>query len=66
MKIASVKTCYVSMAFGVKTDAQSGRTVDYDLHYRELIRPAVERAGLVCQRADVFTGALIHKDIVKP
>lgn len=65
MKIASVKTCYVSMAFGVKTDAQSGRTVDHDRIYWELIRPAVERAGLVCQRADDFTGALIHKDIAK-
>lgn len=65
MKIASAKTCYVSMAFGVKTDAESGRPVDHDRIYHELIRPAVERAGLVCQRADDFTGALIHKDIAK-
>lgn len=65
MKIATAKTCYVSMAFGVKPDAETGRAVDHDRIYRELIRPAVERAGLVCQRADDFTGALIHKDIAK-
>lgn len=61
---ASPKICYVSMAFGVKMD-ESGRPVDHDRIYRELIRPAVESAGLLCQRADDFTGALIHKDIAR-
>ena len=65
MKIATARTCYVSMAFGVKPDAETGRPVDHDRIYHELIRPAVERAGLVCQRADDFAGALIHKDIAK-
>jgi tetratricopeptide (TPR) repeat protein len=60
----SVKICYVSMAFGVKPDAE-GRMVDHDRTYRELIMPAVQAAGLVCQRADDFVGSLIHKDIAK-
>jgi hypothetical protein len=60
----SVKICYVSMAFGVKSDAE-GRMVDHDRTYRELIMPAVQAAGLVCQRADDFVGSLIHKDIAK-
>lgn len=60
-----VKICYVSTAFGVKQDAVSGRAVDHDRIYRELIVPAVQKAGLVCQRADDFAGSLIHKDIAK-
>lgn len=60
-----MKICYVSMAFGVKHEAASGRTVDYERVYRELIKPAVEQAGLACQRADDFVGSLIHKDIAK-
>jgi hypothetical protein len=60
----SVKICYVSMAFGTKRDAE-GRMVDHDRLYRELIMPAVQAAGLVCQRADDFVGSLIHKDIAK-
>ena len=60
-----MKICYVSMAFGVKHEAASGRTVDYERVYRELIKPAVEQAGLAFQRADDFVGSLIHKDIAK-
>ena len=59
-----MKVCYVSTAFGRRNDA-SGRTVDHDRIYRELIVPAVREAGLECQRADEFAGALIHKDICK-
>jgi hypothetical protein len=53
------------MAFGVKHDAASGHSVDHDRIYRELIVPAVQEAGLACQRADDFAGSLIHKDIAK-
>jgi hypothetical protein len=60
-----MKTCYVSMAFGVKYHAESSRSINYDRIYRELIVPAAEKAGLVCQRADDFVGSLIHKDIAK-
>ena len=61
----SPRTCYVSMVFGKKSDAESGRTVDYDEVYRELIVPPVQRAGFECLRADNLTGGLIHKDIAK-
>ncbi len=55
--------CYVSMPFGRKTTAE-GRTMDFDRLYAEIIRPAAERAGLSCFRADEFTGgALILKSI---
>jgi tetratricopeptide (TPR) repeat protein len=59
-----MKTCYVSIAFGRKVDLD-GREVDYDRVYAEMIRPAVEAAGLRCQRGDEFSGALIHKEILR-
>ncbi len=55
--------CYVSMPFGRKSIA-GGSEADFDQIYREMIRPAVEMAGLGCFRADEFTGgALILKSI---
>ena len=45
-------TCFVVMGFGKKTDYQSGRTLDLDKSYRNIIKPAVEEAGLKCIRAD--------------
>jgi hypothetical protein len=45
-------TCFVVMGFGKKTDYQSGRTLDLDKSYRNMIKPAVEEAGLQCIRAD--------------
>ncbi|MET0657412.1 MAG: tetratricopeptide repeat-containing protein [Steroidobacteraceae bacterium] len=46
------KTCFVVMGFGEKTDFQTQRTLDLDKTYRNIIRPAVEAAGLKCIRAD--------------
>jgi hypothetical protein len=45
-------TCFAVMGFGKKTDYQSGRTLDLDKSYRNIIKPAVEEAGLKCIRAD--------------
>ena len=45
------ETCFVVMGFGKKTDYQSGRTLDLDKSYRNIIKPAVEEAGLKCIRA---------------
>jgi len=59
-----MKTCYVSIAYGRKLDLE-GHEVDYDRVYAEMIRPAVEAAGLRCQRGDDFSGALIHKEILR-
>jgi hypothetical protein len=46
------KTCFVVMGFGVKTDLQTQRALDLDKTYRIIIKPAVDKAGLKCIRAD--------------
>ena len=46
------KTCFVVMGFGKKTDYPTKRVLDLDKSYRNLIKPAVEAAGLKCIRAD--------------
>ncbi|PWT79668.1 MAG: DUF4071 domain-containing protein [Blastocatellia bacterium] len=45
-------TCFVVMGFGKKTDFETGRTLDLDKTYRNIIKPAVVDAGLACTRAD--------------
>ena len=44
--------CFVVMGFGLKTDFESGRTLDLDATYEAIIEPAVTAAGLRCVRAD--------------
>jgi Tetratricopeptide Repeats-Sensor len=46
-----MKTCFVVQGFGEKTDLASGRTFDLNASY-EVIKEAVESAGLRCVRAD--------------
>jgi hypothetical protein len=46
------KVCFVVMGYGKKTDYQSGRVLDLDASYRNMIKPAVQKAGLECVRAD--------------
>lgn len=46
------RTAFVVMGFGKKTDFETGRTLDLDKAYRNMIKPAVEKAGLACVRAD--------------
>ena len=49
------------MPFGKKVDA-TGETVDFDVVYREIIVPAIERSGMEAFRADEeMTGGIIHK-----
>src|SRR5215468_1254407 len=67
-------TCFVVMGFGKKTDFETGRVLDLDQSYINLIKPAVEAAGLKCVRADeiVHSGLidvpmyqqLLHADVV--
>ncbi len=53
--------CFVLMPFGRKTDA-TGRVIDFDAVYREIIAPGVEAAGLEVIRADEEqVGGTIHK-----
>ncbi len=45
-------TCFVVMGFGKKTDFQSGRVLDLDKTYKNIIKPAATDAGYDCVRAD--------------
>ncbi|HEX2121654.1 MAG TPA: TRAFs-binding domain-containing protein, partial [Thermoanaerobaculia bacterium] len=50
--------CYVSTPFGQKYG------VDFDRVFMDVIRPAVEAAGLACKRADDFAGGVLHKSVL--
>lgn len=68
------KLCFVIMGFGKKTDPSSGRTLDLDKTYKNIIRPAVQKAGFRCVRADEVKDSslidtsmyalLMHADLV--
>ncbi len=45
-------TCFVVMGFGKKTDYRSGRVLDLDKSYKNIIKPGVIAAGYECVRAD--------------
>jgi hypothetical protein len=53
-------TCFVVMGFGKKTAFETGRTLDLDKSYRNMIKPAVEAAGLKCVRAD----EIVHSGLI--
>jgi hypothetical protein len=59
-KEAGKGTCFVVMGFGKKTDFETGRTLDLDKSYRNMIKPAVEAAGLTCIRAD----EIVHSGMI--
>jgi tetratricopeptide (TPR) repeat protein len=50
--LAPMRTCFVVMGFGKKTDYPTGRVLDLDKSYKYIIKPAAEAAGYECQRAD--------------
>jgi hypothetical protein len=60
MMANSKGTCFVIMGFGKKTDFESGRTLDLDKSYRNLIKPAVRDAGFDCVRAD----EIVHSGLI--
>lgn len=45
-------TCFVVMGYGEKTDLATGRKLNLDATYKNVIKPAVEAAGYTCIRAD--------------
>ena len=53
-------TCFVVMGFGKKTDFETGRVLDLDTSYKNMIKPAVEAAGLKCIRAD----EIVHSGLI--
>lgn len=54
------KTCFVVMGFGEKVDFQTGRKLNLDASYHNMIKPAVEEAGLKCVRAD----EIVHSGVI--
>lgn len=56
----SAPTCFVVMGFGKKTDFETGRVLDLDMSYQNMIKPAVEAAGLTCIRAD----EIVHSGVI--
>lgn len=47
-----------------KTDLSTGKTLDLDKTYKNIIKPAVEKAGLQCVRADeIQDSGLIDKSM---
>jgi tetratricopeptide (TPR) repeat protein len=54
------KTCFVVMGFGEKVDFQTGRKLNLDASYHNMIKPTVEEAGLECIRAD----EIVHSGII--
>ena len=56
------KLCFVVMGFGKKTDYPSGRTLDLDATYEEIIKPAAESCNLRCIRAnEIFHSGVIDE-----
>ena len=53
-------TCFVVMGFGKKNDFETGRVLDLNQSYQNLIKPAVEAAGLRCIRAD----EIVHSGLI--
>jgi hypothetical protein len=57
--------CFILMPFGTKIDV-SGEPVDFDGFYRDVIRPAVNLAGMDPIRADEERmGGIIHKPMLE-
>lgn len=60
----SKKICFVIMGFGKKTDYSTGKTLDLDKTYKNIIQPAVELSGFQCVRADeIQESGLIDKSM---
>jgi hypothetical protein len=53
-------TCFVVMGFGKKTDFATGRTLNLDKTYRNIIKPAITAAGYDCVRAD----EVLHSGVI--
>jgi Tetratricopeptide Repeats-Sensor len=51
IEVLTLRTCFVVQGFGEKTDLSTGRVLNLDASY-DVIKEAVEEAGLRCVRAD--------------
>ena len=58
------KLCFVIMGYGLKADYATNRTLDLDKTYKNIIKPAVEQAGLRCIRGDeILDSGMIDKSM---
>ncbi len=55
-----MSTCFVIMGFGEKTDLATGRKLDLDKTYKNIIKPAITAAGYDCVRAD----EVLHSGVI--
>lgn len=56
------KTCFAVMGYGVKVDYASGRNLDLDKTYENIVRPVCKDLGLECFRAkDMAINGIIDK-----
>src|SRR5450631_115448 len=47
-----MSTCFVVMGYGEKTDLATGRKLNLDATYKNVIKPVATEAGYTCVRAD--------------
>ncbi|MER8777021.1 tetratricopeptide repeat-containing protein [Mesorhizobium sp. M0977] len=53
-------SCFVIMGYGEKTDFETGRKLNLDATYHNIIKPAAEAAGYRCIRAD----EVLHSGVI--
>ncbi|UEL49167.1 TRAFs-binding domain-containing protein [Terrisporobacter hibernicus] len=54
------KMCFVVMGYGQKVDYKTGRTLDLDKTYNNILKPMIEELGMDCIRSD----EIIHSGII--
>ncbi|XFT03590.1 tetratricopeptide repeat protein (plasmid) [Klebsiella variicola subsp. variicola] len=58
--------CFVVMGFGKKTDFRSGKLLNLDATYNEIIKPAAEELSIKCIRADeIMQSGIIDVEMYK-
>lgn len=45
------KTCFVIIGFGVKTDFETGRTINLDKTFENIIKPVFDKLDILCYRS---------------
>ena len=58
------KTCFVSMPFGMKLDPGTGRVVDFDRVYQDVVLPAAIAVGYTTMRADKIGGVTLTLPLI--
>ena len=58
------KRCFVVMGYGVRSDLSSGKKINHDRVYKEIIKPVVTESGYECIRGDeVLDSGLIDESM---